>query len=559
MDKNGFISFFNWCMNQVKKYSQKIKKSFVSFFSSVSDNIKNFFNERELKALLKSNKSHLNNNFSSMIEKVSKISLIKKIRFAVLKNKKRSILIGSLGTLSIVLLVLLFTLIIPFYNYSSGEDAFSKGDFVVAQKKFLAAGSYKDSQEKALTSEKAWHYSNGEKAFSKKDYSESYKEYKLASDYKDAEEKKKIALQAGHHLNGIDLFNKEEYQKAIIEFNEAKGYDDSLEKISECYYILGQKCLEQKDYLSAAHNFGNAGNYKDAEDLVIFVGKELLTAGDYQNSISAFSCSNSTKSKNYVAYVNGLISLSENSYNDAISFFNKAGSIEDSKEKIKESYFKMGVKLFSEQSYEDAKEAFLNADDYENADIMAHASQGEIYNNDGYFYAAFKEYSVFPSKTTIKGCNAAARASLFRKYKSFADISGEWQATSNYIESKNIHYSTGHWDNWYIDKVDKDQTLSLKCYLQDDGKMQIKGGVDFLCFSNFSSLSEYCNASTEYVTILIYDITKIPSSCKIDDNTKLIYSKGKLSIKYSVRDNYSVYFYNMYNSSVKYGKCKERY
>ena len=66
------------------------------------------------------------------------------------------------------------------------------------------------------------------------------------------------------YKNAVALMDAGNYTEAIVVFRKLDGYKDSAEKISECHYLLGTSLLEEGLTLQALNNFSKAGDYKDA-------------------------------------------------------------------------------------------------------------------------------------------------------------------------------------------------------------------------------------------------------------------------------------------------------
>ena len=175
-------------------------------------------------------------------------------------------------------------------------------------------------------------------------------------------------------------------------------------------------------------------------------------------------------------------------------------------------------------------------------------------SKDSNFTKAKEIYASLPQDFVYNGISASARLNLLNNSQSLLDAMGTYKATANYIESRNIYRRNGSWDNWYIDQVESGQTLKLSCKLNSSNTFDIEGTVTFYKFNNYSSLSSACQAKQTSRSIEIKNVTSIPSTYQLDSYTTLTYSGGVFKLKYSQRDDYSAYFYNMYNSSVTSGK-----
>ena len=225
-------------------------------------------------------------------------------------------------------------------------------------------------------------------------------------------------------------------------------------------------------------------------------------------------------------------------------------------------YFEYGCSLFDKKDYSSATTQFEKAGDYSDAKTYVTACalmNAEELLNDGHFNDAQTAFNKLPQDFTFSNISVSKRVSDINNASVFGAISGKWSASKNYIESRNIYTRTGSWDSWYIDKTISDQSLEVYCFLNSDNTVTIKGSVSFYRFTDYSSLSAYCNATQTTKSFTISNVKSIPSSYNIDDNTVIKYSNGMFSITYSVRDNYSSHFYNLYNSSVTFGDKTKTY
>ena len=467
------------------------------------------------------------------------------------------------GIIAVILLLAASTAVfflwgIPYMRYSNGNKAFEEGKYFEAEAFYKEAGSFQDAADKAVLSAHAGHYQNGARAFEFGNYTEANEEFTLAGDYEDAAQRATESVWAEHYETAMSYFDAKQLPEALEEFKQSETYQDASEMVKQCNYLLGNQYLKDKKYKTAAKYYGAAKDYSDASDKLMKAAKTLMDNKKYEQAADAYSYADTAKAAKYEAYNRGMVSLSNKKYTDAIKYFKTAGDVKNAPKKLKQSNFKQGVKLFASKKYKEAQSYFKAAGDYKYAKSMVNACKAEqkLANNE--FNAAYKLYKKVSSKISVKGCNVAKRRKLVLKYKAFANISGVWASTKNYIETKNVHYSTGLWDSWYIDENDPYQTLEITCILNSKGKMTIKGEVSFYKYSDFSILAKYNTARITYKSFQKKNITKIPSTIKIDKYTKLKYSGGKFRLYYKEKDPYSVYFYNIYRSNITYGKHKSK-
>ena len=231
-----------------------------------------------------------------------------------------------------------------------------------------------------------------------------------------------------------------------------------------------------------------------------------------------------------------------------------------SEEDTQAALYKEARALLGQKKFEEARKLFKKLNDYKKSEGYLNVCKAEIALANGEFRKAYKAYDKVSKKLKVDGFDIQARRKLVLKYKAFASISGKWQSSKYYIESRQIHDRTGIWNSWYINSgIAKSQTLTIRCYLQSNGKMRIEGNVSFYKYDNFSILSAYCNAHYTSRSFTVKNLTKVPSSIKVASHTKLKLSGSTFTLKYSEKEYESVYFTNRYRSTVTYGKRLDRY
>lgn len=325
------------------------------------------------------------------------------------------------------------------------------------------------------------------------------------------------------------LFENNQFENALDELLDIQSPDETVNnKINDCKYELGKKYLSAEQYDKALEYLQEIINKEDINDLLdkIYYNLSLkyLEEKQYRQALDTIGKVKNKDSENFkntkkqIHYEYGKYSLSQNDYNSGIS------------------------------NLEQAK-------DYEDANILvnnAYIEKAEKYIKEGNLVEAKNIYNYLPNEIEHNGIKVSDRKSQLNNFSSLIDVIGKKYATKTYCESKNIWRYDGRWTNWYIDTSDSSEYIDIKLILNNDGTATLKGTAYFYAFNNFSSLAEYCKANIISKTIEIKNIHSIPSTYKIDENTKLLYSKGKFTIKYSKRDDYSTSFYNMYLSTVTY-------
>ncbi|MBO5453502.1 MAG: zinc ribbon domain-containing protein [Clostridia bacterium] len=326
---------------------------------------------------------------------------------------------------------------------------------------------------------------------------------------------------APHYFKGNSAVKAADYPTAIAEYELAGNFLDTNSKLNDTYYLYAETLYSEEKYYDAAINYNIVTNYEDTEQKLIQCGTNLLDNKKYDNAVEVFEMVESDSVTQMKSYASAMLSMQDG-------------------------------------SYQEAKKSFIAAGDYSNSKTMVNACDlmlADKYCNEGKFDEALKIYNTLPEDFVYNEISVSGRKNLLLNSKPMLDAMGRWNASDNYIESRNIYKRTGSWDNWYYghDNVLSGQYIEVECTLNNDNTFDINGEVCFYKFDDYSSLSAYCKAKSTTRSINISNVTSIPSTFSIDSNTTLYYSNGIFSIKYSERDNYSSYFYNMYNSSVTYG------
>ncbi len=391
------------------------------------------------------------------------------------------------------------------------------------------------------------HVSKADKARQEKNYELAIEEYSLAKGFLSSEEKQ-----------------QETYLEYAAACSEQGSYDDMLailEKVDEkhdarsIYVDSAKDCISKKQYVNATKILSALPSMTGVEDLWKACGLGFVAGGDYDKAITVLKRLSDSESANYLSYSQAKLDIKDKKYESAVRNLNTAGGILDSKDLIISTYYDWGKSIISSNPTL-AKQYFIKAGDYQDAGEMVTAcdfQMAENLLNVGNYNEALATYKTLPSDFSYRGITVGSRISLLNNASSLINAVGTWKATSNYIESRNIWRYNGSWDNWYIDETDPSQKVVISISMNSNGTFDLKGTVSFYRFTNYSSLSRYCNATMTSRNFKANNITSMPSSFDIGSNATLTYSSGAFNLKYSVRDDYSSNFYNLYNSTVKYG------
>ena len=364
-----------------------------------------------------------------------------------------------------------------------------------------------------------------------------------------------------HYLKAEKAVKNEDYMLAIEEYKQAESFLGSDEKLTETYYAYGAALQNEGKYLDAANAFNDTKKFSDSEEHIEACGKALVEQKQYTDASKVFSLLSTNESKKYDNYAKGMELVRQKKFDKALDCFEKAGDVEDTAVRIKQAHYILGRKDLPTDT-ESARKHFQNAGGYRDAKSMLKVCDlmdAEQESQAGNLNKALSMFKKLPANLSYKKINAGERVKLLESNQPFVNICGKWRASKNYIESRNVYIRTGSWDSWYLDKVETEQTITVKCIPNKNGTFTLKGTVSYYYFNNYSSLSSQCNAKLTSEHFEVKNLKTLPSSIRIDDSTTLSLANGVFSVKYSYRDNYSAHFYNVYSSSVTYGTKLEKY
>lgn len=308
-------------------------------------------------------------------------------------------------------------------------------------------------------------------------------------EYKNVEIKLKISEAI------IEIKNKN-FKKALDSIQDVKTSDETInnrinELLDDIHYNLAIEYLENKDYKQAKEEINNVKN------------------NNYEKL-------NETKKNIYYEYAKQC--FNQKKYLEVINSLENIGDYKESKEYINKSYV------------EEAEKCIDN----------------------GNFEEAVSIYNYLPDNFNYNGIKVSTRKKQLKDIKNVIKVIGKKEATKSYCETRNVWKYDGRWNSWYTDTPSPLEYIDLDLELNDNGTFNLYGKVYFNAYDDFSTLREYCTAKIVSRYIEINNIKEIPTTYKIDQYTKLLYSNGKFKIEYSEKDDYSVNFYNLYKSTVTY-------
>lgn len=256
-------------------------------------------------------------------------------------------------------------------------------------------------------------------------------------------------------------------------------------------------------------------------------------------------------------YNSALKFLGEKNYRQAMEEIKKVENkeYENFEQNKLQIYYEYGKHLLRQGDYNGGISTLESVLDYKDSNILvnnAYIELAEKHIKDGKLTEAKTIYDYLSPDLEYNGIKVSNRKSQLNKYIDLIKITGKKYATKSYCESRNVWKYDGRWTNWHNDTPDSSEYINTNLTLNNDGTVTLKGTAYFYVFNSFSSLRDYCKANIISKTFEIKNITSVPASYKIDENTQLLYSNGIFSIKYNKKDDYSTNFYNLYISTVTY-------
>ncbi len=224
----------------------------------------------------------------------------------------------------------------------------------------------------------AQKYREAAKCLESKDYVGAVVLYAELGHYKDS----LTLLKEANYLYGMDQMSKKDYKGAYNTFESIQGYKESRDNKVVCGYIYAQNLLKQGDYENALVVLNDIGVYKDSQSLKA----KCLTEGtqyfyekkNYAKVIEWYQqCAEFDAGADFyieACYYQGISLQESGQFENAIEYFNKAGSYGDAYAKINEAkyaYVTYNRDRTNAKTYE-----FLN-----DLVSMGYKDSGTIYND----------------------------------------------------------------------------------------------------------------------------------------------------------------------------------
>lgn len=468
------------------------------------------------------------------------------------RGSKKKWIVPLIIIAALILIAVSF-LIVPAVSYRVGEKSFEAGNYAGAARSFKLAGSYQDARERAAIASSAAAYENGVQAFADGEYAAAAVCFKDAGDYKDAKRQLELSNLGVSFARGEELMKAGDYAAAAEKFAAAKYFPGASARESEAYGKLAAQLLEKGSYGEALHAYIAAG---DRNAAVSCIGS-LVESGRYAEVVDAVGTLNDPAFNTYLYYSQGMLWLQSGEYTAAIELLDAAGDLYDAPSRMKEAYYGQGEELLKRKDYEEAANSFRCAEGY--ADAAAKITTcsfltAEDYFADGSLNTAKKLYDSLPSDFEYNGVTVAERLETLNKYKAFLPLCGRWDASDSANRVKTISSSSRY---YWIGKPDATHgQITVKCVIGSDGKVTVRGEVQFLRYSNFSA-SSYLLSTTREKISFSQTVTKANFAFKVG-NLTLSHSANGYRAKWQVKEK-SGTATNTYSADYTYNNQKTLY
>ena len=337
-------------------------------------------------------------------------------------------------------------------------------------------------------------------------------------------------------------------------------------------YKKANKYFKENNYEKAIKSFKTLGDYKEAKDLLnksyFEYGKELIEKEDYSKALEMLDKTDIDESKKYIIYAEALNNIDEKNYDESIKTLKELDGFEKSKEYIKKAYYLKAKDLFNQEKYKDAKENFKGSNDYEDSkkqinicDLMLAEKE---YKN-GNLAKAKKIFDKLPKDLEYNDIKVSNRLKTLEKNSKYVKLCGEYVGKNGRFEVKQTKKSNNTWESWYNSYS---VPLSIKCIINDDESVTIKGEGGFYIFTNYNSSKS--KLKTKYISIpidkkikadkkfpdyLVKDYAAYKTSSGVTGKVSIKIDDNKLKLSYSLNDkNFSKKYSNNYTSTITFKK-----
>ena len=408
---------------------------------------------------------------------------------------KTLVLLCSSGFVVVAVIVAICIMLSPFGQYNLGISALNKGKYESAVKHLTSAGAYRDAQFHLVEANNALNYQLAQQAFSAGDYATAIEKCTLIPGYLDADDLLVLSETNYHYQQGVALYASGDYLNAVEEFVQVPDFQDSQERIFNC-------------------------------------GMGLLEEGDYENASIVFSETDHEGAEGYEDYASGMKNYVNGNYTAAVLYFGYASGVEDSDELLVECAYVCGMNEMDYRDYDDARDYFILSAGYEDSDLMktnCDLMLAEEEFRTGNLYTAQTAFQALPSELEYNGVSVSERLSLLEQYSDYVNICGEWDVTSGTMTTRrSTSYSVDGWEYEFDPSRDND-TLDLRCVINDDGSVTINGNASYKVFTNYSSVREWLTTSNRSFNFSV-TVTALSGTYEIREGITLTIFDGSFEI-----------------------------
>ena len=284
------------------------------------------------------------------------------------RKKIAAIVIPAIALCIIVLL--LFTLIIPSIKLSHGEKLFEEQKYEEAKEIFLSLRGFSNSEDWVeaceLWIEEDNQYNYAISLMDDGVYSYAIDIFNALDGYKDSALqiiKCEQKIQENKYKHAVSLMKEGNYSLAITEFKALDGYSDSKVQITRCEaaikdetYNKAIRMMNDGDYSEAIVSFKSLDGYKDSLEQIKKCENAIMDA-EYNNAIALMNNGN---------------------YAVAIIHFKSLYGYKDSDEQIRkceyaldDNQYKKAIDLMNSKQYVEAYETFVKLSGFKDSDEKA--------------------------------------------------------------------------------------------------------------------------------------------------------------------------------------------
>lgn len=417
----------------------------------------------------------------------------------------------------------------------------------------VVAGIYLNSTPEAK-------YNKAEKAFVDGDYKKAIQYYTAAGNYEDAQAKLGEAELADHRASGLSLIEQGSFEEAKEELELAEGYGDSGELIKQCNYKIAEGYAEKKEYLAAAKSFSAAEDYEDADDRIMELGKELVSASKCEDAVKVYDYAKDWSTDLYAQYANGVVNFNAKKYSDAVKNFSKASGILDAKEQYHAAQYAYASGLLSEKEYSEAKEGFEEIIGYSDSSDLVNACDlmiAKVEMAKGNLNTAKAALEKLPKEYVYDNVSVSALLDQLNANGQWLALCGKWTSTSG--EMKSVQTGDYGYERWWTSEFEEgDRDIDVRCKFNDDGSVTVVTKGNILAYTNYSAIS--AGLKWENRSVNINERASDMGTVQVDDLTSITFSPSGISVAYKKVDNsQDVYFTYTYQTNITYGKRVEAY